>query len=111
MRELMRLTVTLAHGTGRRIETVAPDVAWLEIGGKTGTAELPGAGGYRETAVISSFLAIVPASAPRFIALMMLFEPEGTEETKGQITAGVTAAPATGRILARLAPALGLGGR
>ncbi|HRD76847.1 MAG TPA: penicillin-binding protein 2, partial [Hyphomicrobiaceae bacterium] len=109
MRELMRQNVTIANGTGRRAETAGVDIAALELGGKTGTAEQPGAGGYREKAVISSFLAITPASDPRHIALVMLFEPAGTEETKGQITAGVTAAPATARILARLAPALGLG--
>jgi cell division protein FtsI (penicillin-binding protein 3) len=42
------------------------------------------------------------------VMLVMLFEPQGQTETKGQITAGVNAAPTTGRIVQRIAPMLGI---
>lgn len=101
IRELMRRNVTSPKGTGRRAE-----VAGLEVGGKTGTAEIPGVGGYQENAVISSFLAAFPTSAPKYVLLLMLHEPKGTAETGGEIVAGLTAAPAAGRLLQRLAPLL-----
>ncbi len=101
IRELMRLNVTHAQGTGRRA-----DVPGYEVGGKTGTAEMPARGGYKESAVISSFLAAFPTSAPRYVVLVLLFEPQGSAETRNQITAGLNAAPATGRVIARVAPLL-----
>jgi cell division protein FtsI (penicillin-binding protein 3) len=101
VRDLMRLNVTHASGTGRRA-----DVAGYEVGGKTGTAELPGRGGYRETSVISSFVAAFPMQAPRHVLLVLLFEPSPTEETRSRITAGHNAAPTAGRIIARTAPLL-----
>jgi cell division protein FtsI (penicillin-binding protein 3) len=103
LRELMRLAVTHKAGTGRRAEAEG-----YGVGGKTGTAELPGRGGYREKAVISSFLGAFPMEAPRFLTLVMLFEPQGTDQTGGRITAGVNAAPVTGRIVERIAPLLGV---
>ena len=39
----MRLNVTNAAGTGRRAEAEG-----YRVGGKTGTAEMPGRGGYQE---------------------------------------------------------------
>jgi cell division protein FtsI (penicillin-binding protein 3) len=103
IRELMRLGVTHAAGTGRRAETEG-----YGVGGKTGTAEMPGRGGYQEKAVISSFLAAFPMDAPRYVTLVMLFEPQGTGATGGRITAGVNAAPVTARVVERIAPLLGV---
>jgi cell division protein FtsI (penicillin-binding protein 3) len=103
LRELMRRNVTSPYGTGRQA-----DVPGYEVGGKTGTAEIPGLDGYRKSAVISSFLAAFPMSAPRYIVLIMLYEPKPTVETKGQITAGLNAAPTAGRFIARVAPILGV---
>ncbi|HEX5998945.1 MAG TPA: penicillin-binding protein 2 [Hyphomicrobiaceae bacterium] len=103
LRELMRLGVTHKAGTGRRAE-----VEGYGVGGKTGTAEMPGRGGYREKSVIASFMAAFPMEAPRYVTLTMLFEPQGTKETRGRITAGVNAAPVTGRIVERIAPMLGV---
>jgi len=37
---------------------------------------------------------------------VLVFEPKGNAETGGKVLAGVTAAPAMGRILARVAPVL-----
>jgi cell division protein FtsI (penicillin-binding protein 3) len=103
LREIMRLNVTSPHGTGRRA-----DVAGFDVGGKTGTAEMAGVGGYRRKSVISSFVAALPMPTPRYLTMVSLFEPKGTAETKGGITAGLNAAPVTGRIIERIAPILGL---
>lgn len=103
IRDALRRTVTESQGTGRRA-----DLAGYEIGGKTGTAEQPGRGGYKSKTVISSFLAVLPATAPRYVLLVSLFEPQGVEETKGKITAGLNAAPTAARIVARIGPMLDL---
>lgn len=103
IRELMRLNVTMAHGTGRRAE-----VTGYRVGGKTGTAEMPGVGGYREKSVISSFVGAFPMDDPRYVVLVSLFEPQSGEGTSGGITAGLNAAPVTGAIVARIAPVLGI---
>ena len=103
IRDALRRVVSDAHGTGRRADT-----AGYEIGGKTGTAEQPGRGGYKSKTVISSFLAVLPAHAPRYVLLVSLFEPQGVEETKGKITAGLNAAPTAARIVERIGPMLGL---
>jgi cell division protein FtsI (penicillin-binding protein 3) len=103
IQEILRLNVTSPHGTGRRA-----DVVGYRVGGKTGTAEMPGRGGYQAKAVISSFLAAFPMDAPRYLSFVMLFEPEPVAVAGGGITAGVNAAPTTARIVHRVAPVLGV---
>ena len=103
IRELMRLNVTMPHGTGKRAE-----VAGYRLGGKTGTAEIPGKGGYQEKSVISSFVGALPMEEPRYVLLVTLFEPQPADGTKGGITAGLNAAPLAGAIVGRIAPILGV---
>jgi cell division protein FtsI (penicillin-binding protein 3) len=103
LREIMRLNVTNPSGTGKRAEAEG-----YRVGGKTGTAERPGRGGYQEKSVISSFIAAFPMDAPRYLTYVLLFEPRPTEASHEHITAGTNAAPATGRIVARIAPLLGV---
>ena len=103
IRDALRRVVSDKHGTGRHADT-----AGYEIGGKTGTAEQPGRGGYQSKSVISSFLAVLPAHAPRYVLLVSLFEPQGVDETKGKITAGLNAAPTAARIVERIGPMLHL---
>ena len=103
MRELMRLNVTDPAGTGKR--AAVPGYA---IGGKTGTAEMPGPGGYRARAVISSFLAAVPIDKPKYLVFVLLFEPKPTHAAGGEVLAALNAAPTTGRIIARIGPVLGM---
>ena len=101
MRALLRANVTSAEGTGRRA-----DAAGFEVGGKTGTADIAGPRGYHQGGVISSFLAAFPMSAPKYVALVMVFEPKASAETGGKVLAGVTAAPLAGRIISRIGPIL-----
>ena len=102
MRSLMRLNVTDPHGTGHRAE-----VPGYEVGGKTGTAEMPSHGGYAAKRVLSSFVAAFPMSRPKYLVMVSLFEPHGTAETNGEITAGTNAAPTAARIIERIGPQLG----
>ncbi len=102
IRQLMRENVASTRGTGWRA-----DVAGLNVGGKTGTAEMPGIGGYNAKSVIASFLGAFPMDKPRYLTLVCLFEPKGTKETDGKITAGRNAAPTTRRIISRVSPLLG----
>jgi len=103
LREIMRLNVTNAQGTGRHA-----DADGYRVGGKTGTAEMPGRGGYREKSVIASFAGAFPMDAPKHVVLVLLFEPQTGEGRGNHITAAVNAAPTTARIVARIAPLLGV---
>ena len=99
MRELLRMVVT--EGTGTKA-----DVPGYPVGGKTGTAEKPVAQGYAEKALVSSFMGVFPARNPSYLVLILLDEPKGTAETEGYATAGWTAAPTAGKVIARIAPML-----
>lgn len=101
VRNLMRMVVT--EGTGKKA-----DVAGYEVGGKTGTAEKAVNGSYKKKAVLSSFIAAFPMDNPRYVVLASIDEPQGTKETYGFITAGWNAAPTAGRIIAQVAPLMGL---
>jgi cell division protein FtsI (penicillin-binding protein 3) len=101
--ELMRRNVTDPAGTGTRAE-----VPGYSVGGKTGTADIPGPGGYRKQAVISSFLAAFPMNRPKYLVLVLLFEPKPTDATGGEVLAALNAAPTAGRIIARIGPQLGM---
>jgi cell division protein FtsI (penicillin-binding protein 3) len=103
MRARMRANVAEPAGTGTRAE-----VPGYSVGGKTGTAEIPGVGGYREHAVISSFLAGFPMERPKYVVFVLLFEPKPTKAAGGEVLAALNAAPTTGRIIRRIGPLLGL---
>jgi len=101
VRKLMRLVVT--EGTGK----FAAVPGYL-VGGKTGTAEKSGVGGYKRKANLSLFIGAFPMTAPRYIVLAMVDEPHGTKDTYGYSTGGWTAAPVAGRVIARTASILGV---
>jgi len=101
MRSLMRLVVET--GTGKNA-----DVPGYIVGGKTGTAEKQVGGRYKKKALITTFVGIFPANAPRYVVVAMLDEPKGIKETYGYATAGWTAAPVAKRIIARMAPLVGV---
>lgn len=100
---LLRRNVAERAGTGQRA-----DVPGYRVGGKTGTAEMPGRGGYQEKAVVASFLAAFPMDAPKYLVMVLIFEPKGTEAAAGEVLAGRNAAPTAGRVIARIAPLLGV---
>jgi cell division protein FtsI (penicillin-binding protein 3) len=105
MRKLMRLVVT--DGFGKQAE-----VPGYYPGGKTGTAEKVGKHGYKrgykENFNVAAFTSVFPMNAPRYAVYMMVDEPHGNKSTFGYSTAGWVAAPATGRVIARIAPMLGM---
>ena len=101
MRALMRVAVT--KGTGS-----FADVPGYRIGGKTGTAEKSGIGGYRRDKLISSFVGVFPIEAPKYLVFAVLDEPKGTAETHNFAGGGWVVAPAVGRVIARIAPLLGI---
>lgn len=101
MRQLLR-TITL-YGTGRNA-----DAPGYRVGGKTGSAEKPGAGGYRKTSLVSTFAAAFPMDRPRYVVIAMLDEPKGTVASSFQRTAAWNAAPIVGRLVPRIGPMLGV---
>ncbi len=101
MRDLMRLAVE--YGTGG-----AADVDGYFVGGKTGTAEKPGEGGYRKKDLISSFVGAFPMDDPRYVVFAMLDEPKGTEDTFYFASGGWTAAPLVGDVVRQIGPLLGV---
>jgi cell division protein FtsI (penicillin-binding protein 3) len=101
MRKLLRLIVT--DGTGKRA-----NVPGFRIGGKTGTAEKPGVGGYSKTVNVSTFAAAFPMDAPRYVVIAMLDSPKGSAQSFGQTTAAFTAAPVVAKVIARTGPMLGV---
>ena len=101
MRRLMRLVVV--EGTGSK----AAAAGYL-VGGKTGTAEQAGRGGYRKKRLLSSFIAAFPMHRPRYVVLALLDQPRGTRKTHGYATGGWVAAPVVGKTVARIGPLLGV---
>ena len=101
MRRLMRLVVV--EGTGSK----AAAAGYL-VGGKTGTAERAGRGGYKRKRLLSSFVAAFPMHRPRYVVLALLDRPRGTRKTHGYATGGWVAAPVIGRTIARIGPLLGV---
>jgi cell division protein FtsI (penicillin-binding protein 3) len=108
MLNLMRLNAT--DGTGRGADKLAPG---YRLGGKTGTATKLRNGHYNGAKInLASFAAVFPTDGPleadRYYVLIMMDEPHATAETGGFTTGGVISAPIAGRVIARIAPMLGV---
>lgn len=107
MLQIMRANVT--GGSGGKA-----DAAGLSVGGKTGTGEKydPAIRRYNDKRQVSSFAAVFPSDGPlendRYFVLILLDEPHGSPETFGYSTGGWVAAPATGALISRIAPFLGI---
>lgn len=101
MRQLLRMIVV--DGTGRKA-----DAPGYRIGGKTGSAEKPGAGGYRRSSLVATFAAAFPMDRPRYVIIAMLDEPQGTVASSFQRTAAWNTAPIVGRVVPRIGPLLGV---
>ena len=101
MRYLMRLNAE--KGSARKA-----DVPGYYVGGKTGTSEKVIGGRYSKSKLLTSFTAVLPSDQPRYLVLIMLDEPQPLPETHGYATSGWNAAPTAGKVIARIAPLLGL---
>ena len=101
MRVALRRVLT--DGTGKNAEADGYHAI-----GKTATADKPGAGGYDEKRLVTSFVGAFPGYDPDYVLLVSLDEPQGIPETYGFATAGYTAAPVFRRVVERTAPMLGL---
>ncbi|HEX4732170.1 MAG TPA: penicillin-binding protein 2 [Solirubrobacterales bacterium] len=85
------------EGTASEVE-----VPGYTLAGKTGTAQVAEDGGYSETKYIASFIGMAPASDPKFLAAVIVDQPEG------EIYGGSVAGPAFGEIAAFSLPYLGV---
>jgi cell division protein FtsI (penicillin-binding protein 3) len=101
MRQLLRLVVS--EGTAK-----SADATGYLVGGKTGTAEKLAGKHYNRDARLSSFVGAFPINDPRYVIFVMLDEPKPTKKTFGYATGGWVAAPVVGRVVAQMAPLLGL---
>jgi cell division protein FtsI (penicillin-binding protein 3) len=101
MRYLMRLNAE--KGTASKA-----DVKGYYVGGKTGTSEKVVGGRYSKTKLLNTFTAVFPSDQPRYLLLIMIDEPQPTADSHGYATAGWNAAPTAGKVIARIAPVLGL---
>ncbi len=101
MRALLRMVVT--GGTGRK-----SDAPGFRVGGKTGTAEKAGKGGYSRGANVSTFAVAFPMDAPRYVIVAMIDNPKGSKASAGFKTAGMVIAPMMGRLIERIGPLLGV---
>ncbi len=101
LRALLRLVVL--DGTGRKA-----DADGLRVGGKTGTAEKAGIGGYAKHSTVSTFAGAFPMDAPKYVVIVMFDEPKGSAESAGMRTAGWVSAPVFSKVVSRIGPLLGV---
>jgi cell division protein FtsI (penicillin-binding protein 3) len=101
-RELIRLleSVITPAGTGTRAA-----LSGYRVAGKTGTAWKSTTGGYSTDKYMAVFAGVVPASAPRLAAMVIIDEPGGTQYYGGDVAAPVFAAVMAGALrLMAIAP-------
>ena len=82
MREAMRQAVE--KGTGR---TAA--VPGVKVAGKTGTAQVPGAGGYLKGDYTPSFVGFWPCDDPKYLLLVVIGNPREGDFLGGKVAAPV----------------------
>jgi len=81
-------------------------VKGIDIGGKTGTAEKHVNGKVDKNTNVAVFTGIFPISAPQYVILVLLDEPQKTKETGNWHTASLNAVPTAGAILNEIMPLL-----
>lgn len=102
IRYLMRLNALA--GSGTRMNKFA---AGYRAGGKTGTAEKVVNGRYTTGANFNVFASAFPLDNPRYAMVVLVDEPHA-ENAQSGTTSGWNAGEATGRIIQRAAPMLGV---
>jgi cell division protein FtsI/penicillin-binding protein 2 len=78
-------------------------VPGYSLAGKTGTAEVAENGTYSETKFVASFIGFAPADDPKFLAAVIVDQPQG-----GDYYGGTVAGPAFGSIAGYALPYLGV---
>ena len=101
MRGMMRMVVI--EGSGRKA-----NVPGYEVGGKTGSAQKNVNGKYIENTLRTSFISAFPMDNPQYVLMVMLDEPKGIPETYNLNTAAWNAVPTAEKIIATVAPQLGV---
>jgi cell division protein FtsI (penicillin-binding protein 3) len=104
--DLMRkmMTNVVLYGTGTQAQ-----VPGYVVGGKTGTAQVVGPyGKYLLHTNNASFMAAFPMNDPQYVIYVLVLQPKADATTHGFTTGGYIAAPAVGRIIARIGPMLGV---
>ena len=92
------------EGSGSQMNKAA---LGYRVGGKTGTAEKVVDGRYSSSKVTNFFASAFPLDNPRYAMVIMVDEPK-LEPGAGGTTAGWNAGAATGRVVQRVAPMLGI---
>jgi cell division protein FtsI (penicillin-binding protein 3) len=87
LKALMEGVVTA--GTGR-----SAGIPGYRVAGKTGTAQIPVAGGYSRSSYLPSFVGFAPADRPRIVGVVAVAEPRGFAYHGGQVAAPVFGAVA-----------------
>lgn len=80
----LMLEAVVTKGTGSRAY-----VDGYRVGGKSGTAQKPGVGGYQDGKYIASFCALAPVDDPQVVMLVMVDEPSGALYQGGQVAAPI----------------------
>jgi cell division protein FtsI (penicillin-binding protein 3) len=78
------MTKVVLKGTGKKAA-----IAGYSVAGKTGTSHKVGAGGYQENRYRATFAGMVPASNPRFVAVVTVDDPQGMVYYGGEVAAPV----------------------
>ena len=102
IRYLMRLNAL--EGSGTRMNKEA---AGYRAGGKTGTAEKVVNGAYSASKSFNVFASAFPLDNPRYAMVILVDEPKSENAQSGH-TAGWNAGEVTGRVVAQIAPMLGI---
>lgn len=87
--EVARTLKSMMEGvvTGGTARSAA--VAGYRIAGKTGTAQIPVAGGYSRNSYLPSFIGFAPVDRPRIVGVVAIAEPKGFMYHGGQVAAPV----------------------
>ena len=82
VRDYLETVITAEHGTGKRYA-----IEGYSVAGKTGTAQIPGKGGYLSGAsnYVFSFLGMAPKDDPKLIMYVAVQQPELTNYADGSI--------------------------
>jgi cell division protein FtsI (penicillin-binding protein 3) len=90
------ISAATAEEVKRLLERVVTDgtgksaaVAGYRVAGKTGTAQIPVAGGYARHAYLPSFVGFAPADRPSLVGIVAVDAPQGMEYYGAQVAAPV----------------------